>query len=84
MQALTVTEYAAKIGAELKPTCLADMPVLEVKHNSDSDNFFVGMERVKTWITVKDPSGGLNKSGTWPFVVTESDNGKLSILAQSY
>jgi len=84
METLTVAEYAAKIGAELKPTCLAEMPVMKEFENSQPDNFFFGGGKVKAWLDVKDPSGGLNESGTWPFVVTESESGKLRVCASSY
>lgn len=79
----TLTEYANRIGAELKPTCLAGMPVISAHKNSQPDNFFHGMNSINTWLSVKDPSGGVNKSGEWPFMVLKNDNNELSIVCCS-
>ena len=84
MRALTLREYAEKIGAELKPTVLEDMAVLKEDENLQPDNFFVGCDSIKTWLEVNDPSGGVNDSGRWPFVVTKSNDGKLMVISQSY
>lgn len=80
----TLTEYAARIGAYLHPTCLADMPVTNTNENTQPSNFFIGMGTVKTWLKVKDPSGGVNKSGEWPFHVLKDDSGNLYIVGASY
>ena len=82
MTNLTVSEYAKQIGAELKPTCLADMPVLNVSQASGSS--FDGYGTVEKWLTVKSPDGGLNRTGTWPFSVARDFGGKLIISASSY
>ncbi|PHR55946.1 MAG: hypothetical protein COA43_14600 [Robiginitomaculum sp.] len=80
----TLIEYANRIGAELKPTCLADMTVMSAKKNSQPDNFFCGDKKIDTWLEVKDPSGGVNKSGKWPFNVLKDSDGMLSIVCCSY
>ena len=80
----TLTEYANRIGAELKATCLAGMPVMSTHKNTQPDNFFHGMDSIDAWLEVKDPSGGVNKSGEWPFMVLKSNTGKLSIVGCSY
>ena len=80
----TLTEYALRIGAELKVTCLSDMPVMSANKNAQPDNFFCGDKSVDTWLQVKDPSGGVNKSGEWPFKVLKNKAGKLSIVGSSY
>ena len=80
----TLTEYALRIGAKLKPTCLADMPVMKESKNDQPNNFFCGLDRVNAWLQVKDPSGGVNKSGEWPFQVLEDEFGNLSIMGSSY
>ena len=80
----TLTEYALRIGAKLKPTCLADMPVMSESKNKQPDNFFCGCNRIDAWLQVKDPSGGINKSGEWPFQVLKNDNNELSIVGCSY
>tara|TARA_R110000772_G_scaffold118673_2_gene224336 strand:- start:250 stop:498 length:249 start_codon:yes stop_codon:yes gene_type:complete len=80
----TLTEYALRIGAELKATCLAGMPVMSAHKNSQPDNFFCGDKSVDTWLQVKDPSGGVNKSGEWPFKVLKDKTGELSIVGCSY
>ncbi len=80
----TLNEYALRIGAELKPTCLADMPVMSESKNDYPDNFLCGCDKVVAWLQIKDPSGGVNKSGEWPYKVLENEQGKLSIHGCSY
>jgi len=80
----TLTEYALRIGAKLKPTCLAGMPVMRESINKQPDNFFCGDKRIYSWLQVKDPSGGVNKSGEWPFQVLIDDKNELSIIGSSY
>ncbi len=80
----TLTEYANRIGATLKPTCLALMPVMSSRKNTQPDNFFCGMDRIDTWLNVKDPSGGVNKSGEWPFMVLKNDANELKVVCCSY
>jgi len=75
----TLTEYANRLGATLAPTVLEDMLVVRESKNNQPGNFFQGCDPVIAWLSVKDPSGGLNKSGTWPYVVVERKNGELSI-----
>ncbi len=79
---LTLSEYASKIGAELKPTSLSDMPIME--YAKSSGNYFAGLGIVNEWLKVKDPSGGVNKTGLWPFSVQELGNGELVIVASGY
>jgi hypothetical protein len=74
----TLAEYASRIGAELKPTCLADMPVVK-KTDVDGNSFFAGLGWVTTWLQVKDPDGGLNKSGMWPASVQMLGDGSLVV-----
>lgn len=76
----TLSEYALRIGAKLKPTCLADMPVISESINKQPANFFCGDKRVSAWLQVKDPSGGVNKSGEWPFQVLINNSNELSIV----
>ncbi len=80
----TLTEYASRVGAELAPTTLADMPVMEESKNTQLNNFFCGGCRVIAWLQVKDPSGGVNKSGEWPYQLLEDKNGQLSVHGCSY
>ena len=80
----TLSDYALRIGAYLQPTCLADMPVISASENTQPSNFFVGMDTITTWLQVKDPSGGVNNSGEWPFQVLKSDSGNLSIVGANY
>lgn len=80
----TLTEYASRVGAELAPTTLADMPVMKESKNTELNNFFCGNRRVIAWLEVKDPSGGVNKSGEWPYQLLEDKNGKLSVHGCSY
>ena len=80
----TLAEYAVRIGAELKATCLAGMPVMSSRKNTQPNNFVCGVDSIQTWLDVKDTSGGVNKSGEWPFMVLKSDAGKLSIVGCSY
>ncbi len=79
---LTLSEYASKIGAELKPTSLADMPIIE--YAKSNGNYFDGLGMVNEWLNVKDPSGGVNKTGLWPFSVQELENGNLVITSSGY
>jgi hypothetical protein len=79
----TLKEYAHRIGATLKPTCLAGMPVISESINKQPDNFFCGDKRVSSWLQVKDPSGGINKSGEWPFQLLIDRNNNLSIVGSS-
>ena len=74
----TLTEYANRVGATLKPTCLAAMPVMSAHKNTQPNNFFGAFGRVVEWLEIKDPSGGLNKSGTWPAKLME-ENGVLTV-----
>lgn len=53
METLTVREYANKIGAYLKPTCLEDMPVIEEFENDQPDNFFLAAEKLKHGLMLK-------------------------------
>jgi hypothetical protein len=80
----TLAEYANRIGAYLRPTCLADMPLTSESKNTQPSNFFIGMDTVTTWLKVKDPSGGVNKSGEWPFQVLKDESGNLTIVGASY
>ena len=80
----TLSEYALRVDAELKATCLSDMPVMSAHKNTQPDNFFCGDKSVDTWLQVKDPSGGVNKSGEWPFKVLKSKSGDLSIVCCQY
>ena len=70
----TLTEYANRIGAELKPTCLADMPVISEHKNAQPDNFIGAFGNVIAWLEIKDPSGGVNKSGAWPAKLMQKNN----------
>ena len=80
----TLKEYADRIGAALKPTCLAGMPVMSESINKQVNNFFCGDKRVSAWLQVKDPSGGVNNSGEWPFQLLIDDKNNLSIVCSSY
>ncbi len=80
----TLTEYALRIGAKLEPTCLADMPVISESKNTQPNNFFTGCDKVVGWLQIKDPSGGVDESGEWPYQVLENYNGELSISGCSY
>lgn len=80
-EVLNLTEYAAKIGAELKPTVLADMPIKEI--TPSKGDYFGGLGDVVTWLEVVDHSGGVNNSGLWPFSVQKLDSGKLVIVGSS-
>lgn len=84
MQAITLSEYAKKIGAKLKPTTLADMPVLDIQENDQPENFHVGMDSIKTWLEVRDPYGGVNGDGYWPFYVLNCADGGLRITSGGY
>jgi hypothetical protein len=75
----TLNEYSLRVGAELAPTTLANMPVMKESKNTQLNNFFYGSSRVIAWLQVKDPSGGVNKSGEWPYKLLEGKNGELSI-----
>ena len=83
MNTETLSEYANRIGAELKPTCLAGMPIMK-RSTSDGKSFFGGSGWVTEWLEVKDPGGGINKTGLWPASVQKLDNGKLLISVSSY
>lgn len=75
----TLAEYAGSIGAELKATCLADMPVMK-KKVSDGKSFFGGLGWVTEWLEVKDPNGGVNKTGLWPASVQKLSDGSLIVV----
>ena len=84
METITLKQYADQIGAELKPACLCDMPIMS-KEDSDGKSYFGGIGWVTEWLQVKDPSGGVNKSGEWPFSVQKcSHDGTLTICASGY
>ena len=76
----SLNEFAVRVGAKLKPTCLTDMPVISCHKNTQPDNFFVGMDSIVSWLEVKDPSGGLNGEGTWPFYLVKSNSGEFKIV----
>ncbi len=75
----TLAEYANRLGAILAPTVLEDMPVIKETKNEQPGNFYLGCDPINAWLSVKDPSGGVNKSGAWPYVVVEKPNGQLVI-----
>ncbi len=78
----TLREYASRVGAKIgtRGYCLVDMPVISESKNKQPDNFFHGDGQVLAWLTVKDPSGGVNKSGTWPFKLLSNSSNELSII----
>lgn len=80
----TLTEYASRVGAKLAPTTLAGMPVMRESKNTKPYHFFCGDCRVIAWLQVKDPSGGVNKTGKWPYHLLEDKNGHLSVHGCSY
>ena len=84
MNTETLNEYANRIGATLKSTCLSGMPVIKENINSQPGNFFCGDKSVVAWLQVKDPSGGVNNSGEWPFQLLKDNNDELSIVGSSY
>ena len=77
MKTETLREYADRLGAELSPTSLEGMPV--VSESESNRNFYLGCDLIIAWVNVKDPSGGVNKTGVWPFSVVEKRNGQLAI-----
>jgi len=82
MKKLTLSEYAQFIGAELRATCLADMPVMSESKAEGSS--FGGLGWVETWLSVKDPSCGMNKTGEWPASVQRKRDGSLIVVVSSY
>lgn len=51
------------------------------EERAERDHYCSGW--VVRYIQVKDPDGGVNRSGEWPFLLVD-DEGKLRIFSESY
>jgi hypothetical protein len=75
----TLKEYAAQIGAELKPTNLASNEIFEIIEDR-TGGFFGPYGECITWLEIKVNDGGINRTGLWPAGVYKcTDSGKLTL-----